>query len=213
MTPPGPAEPGVTRSAPGKLYIAGEYAVVEPGHRAVLVAVDRFITVRASPAEGSGRISSDLYRTGPLTWRRRPEDGAVQVPGRSGDYVVSAIRAVERMVREAGGTPRFFDLDISSELDGAGGRKLGLGSSSAVTVAAVRAVAGLYGLSLDDTAVYKLAMLASDAGPPRGWSGSRDGPPPPPPTRARGRASGPARTGTTPPTPTSCGAARPAWTA
>ena len=184
MTPPGPAEPGatrstalgpaepdVTRSAPGKLYIAGEYAVVEPGHRAVLVAVDRFITVRASPAEGSGRISSDLYRTGPLTWRRRPEDGAVQVPGRSGDYVVSAIRAVERMVREAGGTPRFFDLDISSELDGAGGRKLGLGSSSAVTVAAVRAVAGLYGLSLDDTAVYKLAMLASDAVQPIGSGG------------------------------------------
>ena len=66
MTPPGPAEPGatrstalgpaapdVTRSAPGKLYIAGEYAVVEPGHPAVLVAVDHFITVRASPAEGS----------------------------------------------------------------------------------------------------------------------------------------------------------------
>ena len=35
----------IEASAPGKLYIAGEYAVVEPGHPAILVAVDQFITV------------------------------------------------------------------------------------------------------------------------------------------------------------------------
>ena len=48
----------IRRSAPGKLYIAGEYAVVEPGHQALLVAVDRFITVRVTPAEHTGRITS-----------------------------------------------------------------------------------------------------------------------------------------------------------
>ena len=32
--------------APGKLFIAGEYAVVEPGQPAVLIAVDRCITVQ-----------------------------------------------------------------------------------------------------------------------------------------------------------------------
>ena len=32
-------------SAPGKLYIAGEYAVVETGHPAVIAAVDQFVTV------------------------------------------------------------------------------------------------------------------------------------------------------------------------
>ncbi len=32
-------------SVPGKLFIAGEYAVVEPGHPAIIVAVDQFITV------------------------------------------------------------------------------------------------------------------------------------------------------------------------
>ena len=162
---------GATGSAPGKLYIAGEYAVVEPGHRAVLVALDRFITVRAAAAEGSGRISSDLYEDGPLTWRRRAGDSMAQAPDRAGDYVISAIRAVERMVLETGGGLRLFDLDISSELDDAGGRKLGLGSSAAVTVAAVRAVAGLYGLPLDDLAVYKLALLATDAVQPIGSGG------------------------------------------
>ena len=37
----------IVSRAPGKLYIAGEYAVVEPGHPAILVAVDRFVTVSA----------------------------------------------------------------------------------------------------------------------------------------------------------------------
>jgi len=32
--------------APGKLYIAGEYAVTEPGYKSVLIAVDRFVTAQ-----------------------------------------------------------------------------------------------------------------------------------------------------------------------
>ena len=161
----------ISASAPGKLYIAGEYAVVEPGHRAVLVAVDRFITVRVTVAEHAGRITSDLYATLSLTWYRRLEDDVLEVEEQFDDYVVSAIRVVEQMVREKGGSMRFFDLDVSSELDDDSGRKLGLGSSSAVTVATVRAVAGFYGLPLDDMAVYKLALLASDAVQPIGSGG------------------------------------------
>jgi len=161
----------ISVSAPGKLYIAGEYAVVEPGHHAVLVAVDRFITVRVTLAEHAGHIISDLYATRSLTWRRRLEDDVLEVEEQFDDYVVSAIRVVEQMVREAGGTMQFFDLEVSSELGDDSGRKLGLGSSSAVTVATVRAAAGFYGLPLDDLAVYKLALLASYAVQPIGSGG------------------------------------------
>ena len=161
----------ISVSAPGKLYIAGEYAVVEPGHHAVLVAVDRFITVRVTLAEHAGHIISDLYATRSLTGRRRREDDVLEVEEQFDDYVVSAIRVVEQMVREAGGTMQFFDLEVSSELGDDSGRKLGLGSSSAVTVATVRAVAGFYGLPLDDLAVYKLALLASYAVQPIGSGG------------------------------------------
>ncbi len=160
----------IRRSAPGKLYIAGEYAVVEPGHQALLVAVDRFITVRVTPAEHTGRITSALYETRCLTWYRSP-DGTVVVERQSNDYVVSAIRHVEQVVREGGGELRFFDLDVHSELAEPDGRKLGLGSSAAVTVATVRAVAGFYDLPLDDLAVYKLAVLASEAVQPVGSGG------------------------------------------
>ena len=170
-----PHADGVVARAPGKLYIAGEYAVVEPGHRAVLVAVDRFITVRitpCSPAGGyAGTIRSQLYDTGSRPWRHRPQDGLAEAVGGDDDYVISAIRVVEALVAEGGGRLGSFNLGISSELDEADGRKLGLGSSAAVTVATVRAVAGFYGLSLDDSRVYKLAMLASDAVQPIGSGG------------------------------------------
>ena len=170
-----PHADGMVARAPGKLYIAGEYAVVEPGHRAVLVAVNRFITVRitpCSPAGGyAGTIRSQLYDTGSRPWRHRPQDGLAEAVGGDDDYVISAIRVVEALVAEGGGRLGSFNLGISSELDEADGRKLGLGSSAAVTVATVRAVAGFYGLSLEDSRVYKLAMLASDAVQPIGSGG------------------------------------------
>ena len=170
-----PHADGVVARAPGKLYIAGEYAVVEPGHRAVLVAVNRFITLRVTPCSPTGgyagTIRSRLYDTGSRPWRHRPQDGLAEAVGGDDDYVISAIRVVEALVAEGGGRLGSFNLGISSELDEADGRKLGLGSSAAVTVATVRAVAGFYGLSLDDSRVYKLAMLASDAVQPIGSGG------------------------------------------
>ena len=166
---------GVVARAPGKLYIAGEYAVVEPGHRAVLVAVDRFITVHITPCspagEYAGTISSRLYANGSRSWRRRPQDGQAEAVGGEDDYIISAIRVVEALVTQGGGRPRSFDLSVSSELEEGDGRKLGLGSSSAVTVATVRAVATFYGMAADDLTVYKLAMLASDTVQPIGSGG------------------------------------------
>ena len=165
----------VVARAPGKLYIAGEYAVVEPGHRAVLVAVDRFITVRITPCspagEYAGTISSRLYANGSRSWRRRPQDGQAEAVGGEDDYIISAIRVVETLVTQGGGRPRSFALSVSSELEENDGRKLGLGSSSAVTVATVRAVATFYGMAADDLTVYKLAMLASDTVQPIGSGG------------------------------------------
>ena len=39
--------------AHGKLFVAGEYAVVEPGQPSVLIALDRAITARVSEGHGS----------------------------------------------------------------------------------------------------------------------------------------------------------------
>lgn len=160
----------VTR-APGKLFIAGEYAVVSPGQPAVLVAVDRCITVRLTESEDVGRIHSSEYGRAPLVWHREENSEAIVLEHRPADYVLSAISTVEELRAARGAAPRYFDLDISSELDDADGRKFGLGSSAAVTVAAVAALDAFYELGLTATERFKVAMLATIAIAPNASGG------------------------------------------
>ncbi|MGO3022247.1 MAG: phosphomevalonate kinase [Brevibacterium sp.] len=149
--------------APGKLFIAGEYAVVEPGQPAVLIAVDRCITVRLTESEGAGRIHSSEYGQAPVVWRREDDGEQIIVDERPFDYVLSAISTVEELRSGRGASPRYFDLEISSELNDSDGRKFGLGSSAAVTVATIAALDEFYRLGLTLTERFKLAVLATIA--------------------------------------------------
>lgn len=158
----------VVAKAPGKLFIAGEYAVVEPGYPAVLVAVNRFITVTLTESENRGRIHSSEYGM-PVEWRR-DTSGQVVVESQV-DYVISAISTVERIREERGVAPAYFDLSIESELDDADGQKFGLGSSAAVVVATVSAMNTFYGLELTDLERFKLALLATIEISPRASGG------------------------------------------
>ncbi|WP_163544701.1 phosphomevalonate kinase [Occultella kanbiaonis] len=148
----------ITARAPGKLFIAGEYAVVEPGGDAVVVAVDRHVHVHLDPAE-RGRVDSDQPGWAPLAWSRNAA-GVVADDDRALDHVLSAIRTVEEFVIGLGIDPRNHSLRISSDLDDADGRKYGLGSSGAVTVATIRALDEFYGLRLSPLEQFRLALLA-----------------------------------------------------
>lgn len=146
--------------APGKLYIAGEYAVVEPGVPAVLIAVDRYVTVRVRDAVETGQIVSDLNAGSRLEWYRRDSDMVIEPDETPFSFVLAAMRVVEEVVREFGEPLRMFDLGITSELVDDSGRKFGLGSSAAVTVATVRALCAYYRLDLSRMEQLKLALLA-----------------------------------------------------
>lgn len=147
-------------SAPGKLYIAGEYAVVEPGHPAIIVAVDQFITVTISPAEKNGSIQSAQYSELPVRWSRRHGELVLNIRENPFHYILAAIRLTERYAQEQGKQLAFYDLKVTSELDNSNGRKYGLGSSGAVTVATVKALDAFYQLGLDQLTCFKLASLA-----------------------------------------------------
>lgn len=205
-------------SAPGKLYIAGEYAVVD-GAAAIVAAVNRFVTVtvddenllkkdetavkndanlsKNSTFYGStfyGSIASEAENYKPLIWSRARNGksivietsatastaspaSSIESPASSSSspsnieeiiksysYVLSAMRVVDAYAIEFGSTfilPS-YNLHISSELyDAKSGRKFGLGSSAAVTVAAVRALCEFYKLNLSIQNICKLALIAS----------------------------------------------------
>lgn len=146
---------------PGKLFIAGEYAVVEPGQPAVLAAVDRYLVTRLTESSGVGRIRSSEYGKAPLEWIRDPESDSIVLEHQPLDYVLAAISAVDQLRAELGVPPKYFDLDISSELDDASGRKIGLGSSAAVTTSTIAVLDEFYGLGLSRTERFKLALLST----------------------------------------------------
>ncbi|MBF6169865.1 phosphomevalonate kinase [Nocardia blacklockiae] len=150
---------------PGKLYVAGEYAVLEPGSPAVLICVDRYVRARLRMTGAARRtITSGHLPDRAVEFVRR---GMLFEPVPHADtagptHVLAALAAVDRYAAEAGREPVGFDLDIDSQLDDSvTGRKFGLGSSGAVTVAVVRAAARAYRLSLDAEAELKLALLAT----------------------------------------------------
>ncbi|WP_027108249.1 phosphomevalonate kinase [Lacticigenium naphthae] len=150
----------VTASAPGKLYIAGEYAVVEPGYPAILVAVDQFITVRITPAQDEGSIRSFQYGNYPVTWKR--ENGEIVLDKRENPfhYIFAALSVTEAYMKETTQDLSLYHLTVKSELDSAQGLKYGLGSSAAVTVATIRALLKYYNQKENNQLVFKLAALA-----------------------------------------------------
>lgn len=148
----------IQTSAPGKLYIAGEYAVIEPGHPAILIAVDQFIRVSLEEALGEGSISS--YGNIPILWTRNKGKLVLDQRDNRLFYIMAAINIVETYAKELGRKLHFYHLKVDSELENHNGKKYGLGSSAAVTVATVEALCQFYNITISKEQLFKLAALA-----------------------------------------------------
>lgn len=149
----------IKASAPGKLYIAGEYAVLEPGHPALIVALDQFITVTLKEADKQGSICSSYSNGISIPWTRK--NGKFYIDERENpfSYITKSVTLVEQYLQELGYELKYFDLTIESELDNKDGRKYGLGSSGAVTIATIKAILSLYGITYNSELLYKLAAI------------------------------------------------------
>lgn len=151
----------ITEKAPGKLYIAGEYAVVKNGYPAILVALDQFVTCTITEsAREVGQIISKQYANNQLSWRRLGDRMVVDKRDNPFSYILSAIKVTEEYARSFERELRIYDMHIDSQLDSANGRKYGLGSSAAVTVATVKALCHFYHLPVTKDEIFKLAAIA-----------------------------------------------------
>lgn len=150
----------ITTKAPGKLYLAGEYAVVETGHPAIIAAVNRFVTAEIEEAKDFGTITSQQYEKTMLHWQRINSEIVLDDRDNPFKYIVSAIKVAEEYVKSLQLKLKTFNININSELDSGDGKKYGLGSSAAVTVATIKAVCKLYQLNLTKIELFKLAAIA-----------------------------------------------------
>ena len=152
----------ITSKAPGKLFIAGEYAVVEPGHGAIVVAVSRFLTVTIDEVTSVGTLTSTQNPDVIVEWTREGE--LFQAKGEHPYKLVEeAILVAEQYVRECGtATNSLYSLSITSELDDAKrGIKYGLGSSGAVVVATIQAILDFFRTPRTPLLVYQLSVLTN----------------------------------------------------
>ncbi|WEV37967.1 phosphomevalonate kinase [Lactobacillus sp. ESL0680] len=151
----------ITEQAPGKLYIAGEYAVLEQDCPAILVAVNQFIRVSITKSKSTtGLIHSKQYSQDSIHWVRKGTKMVIDNRDNPFEYILAAISYTERYCIEQNVTMEVYDLYVNSDLDSADGKKYGLGSSAAVTVATVKAILHFYNVPFSNELVYKLSAIS-----------------------------------------------------
>lgn len=141
--------PGVSASAPGKVVLSGEYAVLD-GAPAVSMAIDRRAIAELATAAGAVcSVTAPGYA---------PEPGRFVVDAGRFRWLEGGDRfAVIENVCKAGAFTVSGAIDIVLDTrafaDAATGAKIGVGSSAAVTVALAAALTTLAGDSRDITAI------------------------------------------------------------
>ncbi|KXT78006.1 phosphomevalonate kinase [Streptococcus sp. DD13] len=151
----------VIGKSPGKLYIGGEYAVVETAYPAVIASVDRYVRVVLSSRSGAvGTLHSNQEADQTFDWHRE-EGRVVYKEDMPFQLVAMAQQVAERYLAEKGQPIQWaYDITIQSDLDHVSGQKFGLGSSGAVTVAVIQAVLNLGAYPWQPIELYKLSVMS-----------------------------------------------------
>lgn len=160
---------GLRVRVPGKLLLAGEYAILTPGATALVLAVDRYLEVELQPA-AEYALASDLL---PEAWTYRPETLTRAEAPPDLRFAAAALELGWRACAERLAARPPFALTIRSQLHTTAA-KLGLGSSAAVCVGVLAVLLAAAGEDLGAAELrrrlYKLALLAH-----RGVQGSGSG--------------------------------------
>ena len=107
----------ITEKAPGKLYIAGEYAVLEQDCPAILVALDQYVRVSIKPSSSdTGLIHSKQYSQDSIHWVRRGSKMVIDNRDNPFEYILSAISFTERYCLEQKVKMDVYDLFVNSEI-------------------------------------------------------------------------------------------------
>ncbi len=128
----------------GKLYWAGEYAILEPGQLALIKAIPIYMKAEIAFSD-SYRIYSDLF------------DFAVDLtPNPDYSLIQETIALVEDFLTYRGQELRPFSLEIRGKMEREG-KKFGLGSSGSVVVLVIKALLAQYDITVDPEHLFKLA--------------------------------------------------------
>lgn len=149
----------MTIRVPGKLMIAGEFAVLEPDVHCLVMAVDRYIFAEIQ-ASDENRVSLLDFGLNDITFSWENGNIVLHIEDMRKKFVEQAMTIAYRYLDEKGVSLPPVRLSIRSELKDESGVKYGLGSSAAVTTAAVTAILNYFlKEEADKELIFKLASL------------------------------------------------------
>lgn len=154
-------------SAPGKLFISGEWAILEVGNYGLVAAVNNRVRVSIEPSEEMIVTAEEF---GIRDANAQYEDGKIFFPGlddKSKDTLKllgEALSVALRYLEEQEIEHKPFHIVTSSkdtqfEVNGQL-KKVGFGSSAAVVVATIAAVLDFHGHEASKDELYKLSTIA-----------------------------------------------------
>ena len=128
----------------GKLYWAGEYAILEPGQLALIKAIPIYMTAEIKTSNNY-RLYSDMFS---YSVDLRPDSSYA--------LIQETVALVEEYLTTQGVDLQPFSLDIRGKMEREG-KKFGLGSSGSVVVLVIKAMLAFYGRPVDREFLFKLA--------------------------------------------------------
>ena len=128
----------------GKLYWAGEYAILEPGQLALIKAIPIYMTAEIK-ASNNYRLYSDMFSY------------SVDIrPDSSYALIQETVALVEEYLTAQGVELQPFSLEIRGKMEREG-KKFGLGSSGSVVVLVIKAMLAFYERPAERDLLFKLA--------------------------------------------------------
>ena len=130
----------------GKLYLAGEYAVLTPGCGAVIQFIPIYLSATIQEAN-TYQLVSDLF--------------GYQVdltPNKDYALIQETVQLMEEWLNDQGIAPKPLDLHLRGTL-GEEGKKYGIGSSGSVVLLVIKAMATLYEIDLSPNLLFRLAAV------------------------------------------------------
>ncbi|MFA5542593.1 MAG: hypothetical protein WC008_00550 [Bacilli bacterium] len=140
----------ITETVNGKIYIAGEYAVLF-NNPAIIFPIDKKVTVKVS-LNNENILYSHKYHSDFVKLNLFDEDKEVI-------YINKTIEWINQYLHLLNKTINKYKLEIISELDNNKNIKYGYGSSGAIIVALLKAILKINNINYDQMMLFKMAVL------------------------------------------------------
>lgn len=146
----------ITIKTSGKLYIAGEYQVLNTAGVALVFGIDRFIELsieedsKYSYQNGDNIEKEFVYEGKEVVF---PNNNNNDIVKKSFEVIFEYLNSKKIMI-----TP--FKIVINTELENKNGKKYGFGSSSAIITGIIKIVAEFFKQDLSNDILFKLGVIA-----------------------------------------------------